>query len=166
MAAASARPQPPVLPFRLSLSAFAFTSSRFDVHFDGMVRAGPIQSVSGLELVYAEASAGRSGAAATRREPARLNRAPNITISRFYGLDNYFYKWMENCEPGNVVDKRTGSIYLLHRSGMPLGAWEIDGCFPIKWEVSALGAQENDPMTETITLATEKIKNVTSGMMP
>lgn len=64
----------------------------------------------------------------------------NVTFSNFK-----FY-------PANVL------VMLMNEDGMPIGAWNCLQAYPVRWNVSALDAQSDSVLIDTIELAFTRIQ--------
>jgi phage tail-like protein len=116
---------------------------------DGL-EAMQFQSVSGLgvetEVVEDPTTA--------RKRPGRTTYS-NITLKRGYTSDTELYDWSTEGTRGELVP-RDLRLALLGPSAEPLATFELQQCFPTKWE-AATDEGDQGRAVETIVLSCERI---------
>lgn len=141
------------------LPAFHFAVSEFGGAMpaeQGEVDAS-FQEISGLtvEQTFEEVVEGGENRFIHRLpKPAKYK---NLVLKRgilneYSGLATWFSDTFEGSMAAPVETKNL-QIQLLDESGMPAFAWSVYGCYPAKWELAQLNAQQNKIAVETLELA-------------
>ncbi len=97
--------------------------------------------------------------------PTQVKFSP-VTVKVVATNNTDLYKWYEDCNKnsggGNQWDsnRKTASVTVYNQSGNEAARWNLENCYPSKYEGPKLEAGSNDVANETITLVHEGIKRV------
>ena len=89
-----------------------------------------------------------------------------VTVKIVATSNKDLYDWYEDCNKnsGGKSDwdqnRKTASIVVYDQSATEQARWDIDNCYPTKYEGPQLEANSNDVANETITITHEGIKRV------
>lgn len=91
--------------------------------------------------------------------PGRV-KYTDITLKRRLSPDKKFYDWITSIRDGKDDFRRNGSITMHDITGKELVRWNFTNAWPSKWSASDPDIGSDDPITEEITLAIEKLERV------
>lgn len=97
--------------------------------------------------------------------PTQVKFSP-VTVKVVATNNMDLYTWYEDCNKneGGKSDwsskRKTASIVVYDQSSSEQARWNLDNCYPTKYEGPKLEANSNDVANETITLVHEGIKRV------
>ena len=132
-----------------------FKSFSFLVEIDG-VTAAAFRMVSGLAAEAEVIEFRELGGSHSIKLPGRI-RYPNVTLRRGLTTSRELWDWWETVRDG-TLQRRTVLIALLDDSGQPVLRWTLREAWPVKWELSELGASKNEVAIETLELAHEGLE--------
>lgn len=143
-------------------------ANNFLLEVDG-VEIGVFASVSGLQVtVQTEdlVEGGQNGFA--RKLPGRMEW-PNITLSRGLIQADNLFDWLNKTSGegfaagGNKLTRCTGAITALATDGSRLRAWNLSGCFPVRWKGPDFNVTSNDTLSEELEIAHEGFRSSTQA---
>lgn len=135
-------------------------ASNFLLEVDG-VEIGIFASVRGLQVeVKTEplVEGGQNGF--VRKLPGRMEW-PNITLARGLIKADNLFDWFNKTSgegfaaSGNKLARCTGAITALASDGHRIRAWNLVGCFPVRWKGPDFDVKSNDALSEELELAHE-----------
>lgn len=97
--------------------------------------------------------------------PTQVKFSP-VTVKIVATSNTDLYQWYENCNKNAggqsawSENRKTASIVVYDQSASEQARWNLDNCYPTKYEGPKLEAGSNDIANETITLVHEGIKRV------
>ena len=97
--------------------------------------------------------------------PTQVKFSP-VTIKIVATNNKDLYQWYEDCNKNDggasswADSRKTASITVYDQNATPQAQWDINNCYPTKYEGPKLEAGSNDVANETITLVHEGIKRV------
>lgn len=97
--------------------------------------------------------------------PTRVKFQP-VTVKYVATTNKDFYKWYEDCNKneGGKSDwssnRKAMSVTVYNQAGEMKARWEMQNCYPTKYEGPKLEAGGGDVASETITIVHEAIKRV------
>ena len=97
--------------------------------------------------------------------PTRVKFSP-VTVKIVATNNTDLYQWYQDCNKnsggGNQWDsnRKTASVTVYNQAGNEAARWNLENCYPSKYEGPKLEAGSNDVANETITLVHEGIKRV------
>ena len=97
--------------------------------------------------------------------PTRVKFSP-VTVKIVATNNKDLYQWYEDCNKNSggqsawADNRKTASIVVYNQSAEEQARWNLDNCYPSKYEGPKLEAGSNDVANETITLVHEGIKRV------
>lgn len=143
-------------------------AGNFLLEVDG-VEIGLFASVSGLQLsIQTEdlVEGGQNGF--TRKLPGRMEW-PNIVLSRGLIQSDNLFEWIAKTSGegfaanGNKLKRCTGAITAMSSDGHRLRAWNLAGCFPVRWKGPEFNVTSNDALSEELELAHEGFRSATQA---
>jgi len=143
-------------------------ASNFLLEVDG-VQIGIFTSVSGLQVtVQTEdlVEGGQNGFA--RKLPGRMEW-PNIVLSRGLIQSDNLFDWFSKTSgegfaaAGNKLERCTGAITALGADGSRLRAWNLSGCFPVRWKGPDFNVSSSDVLAEELEIAHEGFRSSTQA---
>jgi phage tail-like protein len=138
------------------------TISRFSLEID-QVTWGFFKTVSGISTetdVIETMVTNNSGKRIIQKLPGQ-HKVGEITCTRVYTGDDYFYAWRQQVIEGKVATmRRNGSITAYNTLDTAVVKWDFINAWPSSWKVSDLDAKTNDAIEETITITHEGISQV------
>ena len=144
------------------------TANNFLLEVDG-VEIGVFASVSGLQVsVQTEdlVEGGQNGFA--RKLPGRMEW-PNITLARGLIQSDNLFDWFNKTSgegfsaSGNKLTRCTGAITALAADGSRIRAWNLSGCFPVRWKGPDFNVTSTDVLAEELEIAHEGFRSSTQG---
>ncbi len=131
-------------------------SYNFAVELDGIARAG-FRECSGLDasqdpIEYREGTEGP-----TARKLPGLNKYSNITLKWGMTDDTELWAWRKKAMTGKV-ERKNGSIVLLHETGAEKLRWNFREAWPIKWTGPTFNATGNEVAIEMLEIAHEGLE--------
>lgn len=143
-------------------------AGNFLLEVDG-VEIGLFASVTGLELsVQTEELVEGGQNSFTRKLPGRMEW-PNIVLSRGLIQSDNLFDWIGKTSgegfaaSGNKLKRCTGAITALAADGSRLRAWNLAGCFPVRWKGPEFNVTSNDALAEELELAHEGFRSATQA---
>ena len=97
--------------------------------------------------------------------PTRVKFSP-VTVKIVATSNKDLYQWYEDCNKNSggqsswAENRKTASIVVYNQSAEEQARWNLDNCYPSKYEGPKLEAGSNDVANETITVVHEGIKRV------
>ncbi len=97
--------------------------------------------------------------------PTRVKFSP-VTVKIVATNNKDLYQWYEDCNKNSggqsawAENRKTASIVVYNQSAEEQARWNLDNCYPSKYEGPKLEAGSNDVANETITIVHEGIKRV------
>ena len=97
--------------------------------------------------------------------PTRVKFSP-VTVKIVATSNKDLYQWYEDCNKNSggqsfwSENRKTASIVVYDQSAVEQARWNLDNCYPSKYEGPKLEAGSNDVANETITIVHEGIKRV------
>lgn len=143
-------------------------ASNFLLEVDG-VEIGMFASVAGLQVsVQTEdvVEGGQNGF--TRKLPGRM-QWPNITLSRGLTQADNLFDWFNKTSgegfaaEGSKLKRCTGAITALSMDGKRIRAWNISGCFPVRWKGPDFDVSSSNTLAEELELAHEGFRSSTQA---
>lgn len=143
---------------------------RFYCEADGLTDK-MILEVSGLSSETPAAGgdkvlgSGKSAVNLRQAAPTRVKFQP-VVVKYVATTNKDFYKWYEDCNKneGGKSDwksnRKAMSVTVYDQSGEMKARWELQNCFPTKYEGPKLEAGGSDVASETLTVTHEGIKRV------
>lgn len=127
----------------------------FAVEISG-VNAGFFKRVSGLsaEIEVVEFQDGDD--LFVRKRPG-VARFGDVTLEKGYVVTDDLFDWWRAARDGQY-DRRDISIILHDNAGGEVRRWNLFGCWPRKWETSALEGNVSEPLVESITFVIEDMQ--------
>lgn len=151
---------------RTMLGNDAQVASNFLLEVDG-VEIGVFASVTGLAVTVATEDIVEGGQNSfVRKLPGRM-QWPNIVLSRGLIQSDNLFEWIEKTSgegfaaAGNKLARCTGAITALSSDRRRLRAWNLAGCFPVRWKGPDFNATSNDPLSEELELSHEGFRSAT-----
>jgi len=135
------------------------TISRFSLEID-QVSWGFFKTVSGIstETDVIETMVTNNKGMRIIQKVAGQHKVGEITCTRVYTGDDYFYAWRQQVIEGKMKEaRRNGSIVAYNSMDTAVVKWDFINAWPSSWKVSDLDAKTNDAMEETITITHEGI---------
>ena len=136
-----------------------YTSFNYMVFIDG-IPAGGFSEVTGLQMeveVEDYREGGNNNFIHKLPGPARF--PSTLTLKRGLTSLSILWVWAEAVRRGNI-DRKTGSVMLLNRMGLPVMLWEFEEAYPSKWIGPDLRANANEIAVETVELMHHGITRV------
>jgi phage tail-like protein len=130
----------------------------FLVEIGGIARAA-FQEASGFDSTIDVIEHREGGDNTTMRKFPGLTKYSNIVLKWGITDDRELYDWHRRIVQG-VMDRRSGSIVLLDRSGVEVVRWNFVNAWPSKWDGPDFNAEGTDAAIETLELAHEGIERV------
>lgn len=143
-------------------------AGNFLLEVDG-VEIGMFATVTGLQVsVQTEdlVEGGQNGF--TRKLPSRMEW-PNIVLSRGLIQSDNLFDWLSKTSgegfaaAGNKLQRCTGAITALASDGSRLRAWNLSGCFPVRWKGPEFNVTSNDALSEELEIAHEGFRSATQA---
>lgn len=143
-------------------------AGNFLLEVDG-VEIGMFSAVSGLQLsIQTEdlVEGGQNGF--TRKLPGRMDW-PNIVMTRGLIKSDNLFDWLSKTSgegfaaAGNKLKRCTGAITALASDGSRLRAWNLAGCFPVRWKGPEFNVTSNDTLSEELEIAHEGFRSETQA---
>ena len=97
--------------------------------------------------------------------PTRVKFSP-VTVKIVATNNTDLYKWYEDCNKNSggqsnwSENRKTASVVVYDQSASEQARWNLENCYPTKYEGPKLEAGSNDVANETITIVHEGIKRV------
>ncbi|MDJ0632291.1 MAG: phage tail protein [Xenococcaceae cyanobacterium MO_188.B29] len=147
------------------------TNCRFYFEADGGLTKLMILEVGGLTTESPAAGgdkvlgSGKNAINLRQATPTRVKFSP-VTVKMVATLKRDLYDWYENCNKNAgggsawAKNRKTASIVVYDTQNKEAARWNLDNCYPTKYEGPKLEANSNDVATETITLVHEGIIRV------
>lgn len=143
-------------------------AGNFLLEVDG-VEIGMFTSVSGLQMSIQTEDLVEGGQNSfTRKLPGRIDW-PNIVLSRGLIQSDNLFEWIAKTSgegfaaAGNKLERCTGAITALASNGARLRAWNLTGCFPVRWKGPEFNVTNNDALSEELELAHEGFRSATQA---
>ena len=98
--------------------------------------------------------------------PTQVKFSP-VTVKIVATNNKDLYQWYEDCNKNAggqnqwSSNRKTASVVVYDQSASEQARWNLENCYPTKYEGPKLEAGSNDVANETITLVHEGIKRVT-----
>lgn len=141
-------------------------ASNFLLEVDG-VEIGVFASVSGLSVTVGTEDIPEGGQNGfVRKLPGQMTW-PNIVLSRGLIQADNLFEWLEKTSgegfaaSGNKLVRCTGAITALSSDLKRLRAWNLAGCFPVRWKGPDFNVTSNDALSEELELAHEGFRSAT-----
>lgn len=124
---------------------------RFRVELDSLDVAG-FSEVEGLEIeleteTYEEGGVNRY----THTLPKRFSY-PNLTLRHGLSDSEELWKWMTDAVHGSI-ERKSGRIILLDRTGQEVRGWEFREGYPVRWDGPELAADQGAVAIEALEIA-------------
>lgn len=148
------------------LGADGQIAGNFLLEVDG-VEIGVFASVSGLSVTVETedlVEGGQNGY--VRKLPGRM-QWPNIVLSRGLIQADNLFEWLQKSSgegfaaSGNKLTRCTGAITALSSDRKRLRAWNLAGCFPVRWKGPDFNVDSNDPLSEELEITHEGFRSAT-----
>jgi phage tail-like protein len=122
----------------------------------GGVTAGFFKNVDGInaELEVIEFQDGDD--LWLRKRPGRA-KFGDVTLKKGYIVTQDLQDWWDQARKGNY-ERKDISVQLMDNAGEVVRTWNLFGCWPKAWKVSALDGKGNDVVTEEITFVVENMQ--------
>ena len=97
--------------------------------------------------------------------PTRVKFSP-VTVKIVATSNKDLYTWYEDCNKNEggksdwTGNRKTASIVVYDQAASEQARWDLQNCYPTKYEGPKLEAGANDVANETITIVHEGIKRV------
>lgn len=143
-------------------------ASNFLLEVDG-VEIGVFASVNGLQVSVSTedlVEGGQNGF--TKKLPGRMEW-PNITLTRGLIQADNLFDWFSKtsgegfASAGNKLQRCTGAITALASDHARLRAWNLVGCFPVRWKGPDFNVTSTDVLSEELELAHEGFRSANQG---
>ena len=145
-------------------------SCRFYFEADGLTDK-QILEVSGLSAESPAAGADKvlgSGKGALNLRQAAPTRVKfeSVSVKLVATTNKDLYKWYEDCNKNDggksdwKSNRKAASVTVYDQGGDMKARWELQNCYPTKYEGPKLEAGSNEVANETLTLVHEGIKRV------
>ena len=140
----------PPLGFSFKVEIEGFATNSNDVEF---------QSVSGLNVDVELEEIPEGGENRFKHKFPVKTKYPNLVLKRGMLVDSELINWFKDGIETFEIEPKTITIKLMKvepeddGSLQPLYTWNIQGAYPIKWNVDALNAEESKVVLETVELA-------------
>lgn len=98
--------------------------------------------------------------------PTQVKFSP-VTVKIVATNNKDLYQWYEDCNKnaGGASswsdNRKTASVVVYDQAATEQARWDLENCYPTKYEGPQLQANSNDIANETITIVHEGIKRVT-----
>ncbi len=127
----------------------------FNVSFDAGIRKSEsqFQSVSGLSVKMETEEFAEGGENRFKHTLPVKTTFTDLVLTRGLYVESELREWCKEAMEDFVFRPKDMTITLLNESHEPLMSWFVSNCYPIKWEVSDLNAEESKIVTETIGLS-------------
>lgn len=127
----------------------------FAVEING-VEAGYFKGVDGInaELEVIEFQDGDD--LQLRKRPGRA-KFGDVTLKKGYIVTAQLQNWWKETREGKY-DRKDISVVLRDNAGEEMRRWNLYGCWPKQWKISALDGKGNDVLTEEITFVVEDLQ--------
>jgi phage tail-like protein len=127
----------------------------FSVEING-VTAGYFKNVDGInaELEVIEFQDGDD--TYLRKRPGRA-KFGDVTLKKGYIVTQDLQDWWEAARKGEY-ERKDISVVLKDNANEEVRRWNLFGCWPKAWKVSALDGKGNDVVTEEITFVVEDLQ--------
>jgi phage tail-like protein len=137
-----------------------YRSFRFRVEIDGITQAGF------NECTFADTSVEvieyREGTDPTHpRKLSGQNKYGNVTLKWGITDSTEIFDWYRAVvEKGALSNRRNVSIQLVDEQGSDKTRWDLQECWPVKYDPPDFNAKGNDVAIETLEIVTESYKRV------
>jgi len=84
----------------------------------------------------------------------------NLILKKAISLDQTLHNWIATSITTSDYSPVTITITLLGETQQPLLSWMVVGAYPVKWETSALQADQNNLVIETLELAYQQFFSI------
>ncbi len=123
---------------------------RFHVELEGLI-VGGFSEVTGLGIELETETYEEGGTNGfTHVLPTRTTH-PNVTFERGVTDSNELFEWMNGARRG-PPDRRTGMIFLLDSTGVPVRGWQFRDGYPVRWNGPELGADRGAVAVERLEI--------------
>ena len=87
------------------------------------------------------------------------SKAGNIILTKGYISDPALFKWREEIATSGTkkIARRNGAIIALSNKREPVGRWNFQKAWPVRWEMSEYDGNSSQAACEILELAVEKI---------
>lgn len=129
------------------------TSFYFDVKFEGRRDMdSSFQEVSGLKLFVGTEQAREGGDNLFVHDFPLKPTYTDLVLKRCLLPNASLYKWCKDAFERFEFDPKNIRISLLGRNGGSLASWNIEGAYPVSWELSTLNNTSKELAIETLEL--------------
>ena len=133
-----------------------YRNFNFHVLIDGLPETGFREVViPGTRLEVVEYRVGSDPFSGTRKLPGRAVTG-SVVLKRGIDQDLSLWNWFETVRNGNL-DRRNVVIALVDTERTEVRRWNVSGAWPVAYQPSALHAQGNEVVIETLELACERV---------
>lgn len=148
----------------MSRPADPYRNYKFRVFIDGAVIGG-FKTVSGLNVEHDVIEYREGGDPTTPRQIPGQTKYEPISLERGKADDNYFNDWSKQIydhnrgfiQPPDNDFRRTLTVTLYSKSGVPVKSWRIFHCWVKRIEHSDLEATDSELLYERVEIAHEGI---------
>lgn len=127
-----------------------YSAFNFLVEIEGII-AGGFTDVSGLTIQTAVEKIREGGVNDFEHKLPKGTTYTDLTLKHGLTDLDLLWNWYEDVINGKI-NRKSGTIYLLDRSGLPAMWWDFYEAYPIKWEGPTFNASSNTVATETLVL--------------
>lgn len=96
----------------------------------------------------------------TIKLPGRITYSPLVMKRGLVIMKTQFGEWFKGILNNNYkgqIPRRNIVVSLINENNVPLMTWTFEKAFPVKWELSAMNAMDNQLSFETIELAYSRL---------
>jgi len=132
--------------------------SFFRIEIDSL-DAGYFQKCAGLKTETEVFEYQEGGDNETVRKLVGQSKAGNIVLTKGYISDPALFKWREEVATSGTkkISRRNGAIIALSNKREPVGRWNVQKAWPIRWEMGEYDGNSSQAACEILELAVEKI---------
>ena len=127
-----------------------YFSHNFLVEIEGII-AGGFTEVSGLSIETKVTSKNFGGENNVEYKFITGTKYSDLTLKHGITDLDLLWSWYDDVTKG-IIERKSGTIYLLDRSGVPSMWWDFYEALPIKWDGPTFNASQNQIATETLVL--------------
>jgi phage tail-like protein len=129
------------------------TSFYYEVKFEGKRDMdSSFQEVSGLKLTFGVEQIREGGDNSFIHELPTQPTYSNLVLKRCLVLNSALDKWCKDAFEKFEFDPKNVRVSLLGANGGSLASWNVEGAYPISWELTPLNSTSNELAIETLEL--------------